>query len=268
MKKLLFPICAVLAILGCGGDTGDLPCLGCNEVYPSSSSSGSSSGSGYSSSSVPGSSSSVGYSSSYETVSYGNQAYKIVAIGEQVWFAENLNYAGADAGNAVGKCYGDIPANCDEYGRLYDWSTTMEFPSSCNSGSCSSQIQTNHKGICPSGWHIPSNADWDKLYRYADNTSGTSSPYDSPIAGRYLKAANGWYNNGNGTDKYGFSALPGGYGSSVGSFGYISYYSYWWSATEDTASYAYSRRIYYDNESANWNISAKSYLRSVRCLKN
>jgi uncharacterized protein (TIGR02145 family) len=177
--------------------------------------------------------------------------------------AENLNY------NASGsKCYGNDPANCAKYGRLYDWTTAMSLPSSCNSSTCSNQIQSKHRGICPGGWHIPSNADWDKLFRYVDGTSGTSSPYDSPTAGKYLKSTTGWNNNGNGTDQYGFSALPGGNGLSGGSFDGVGYDGNWWSANEDNSYNAYYRDMYYYSDYAYWYSYDKSYLQSVRCVQD
>ena len=108
--------------------------------------------------------------------------YKTIKINGQVWLAENLNYAAENT-----KCYDDKPENCTKYGKLYNWETA--------------------KKSCPAGWHLPQNAEWDKLYRSADGTSGTESPYKrSYTAGKFLKSANGW----DGTDKFGFSALPGG----------------------------------------------------------
>ena len=199
-------------------------------------------------------------------VTYEGQTYQTVVIGTQTWFAENLNY------NASGsKCYGNSESNCTTYGRLYDWSTAMGFaPSTCNSSSCSSQIQTPHRGICPSGWHIPSNADWDKLYRYADGTNGTSGPYDSPTAGKHLKAASGWepYSDIENLDTYGFSALPGGYGDSAGSFYDVGDGGFWWSASEYNSDDAYSRDMGYDLDYAYWDYDTKSFLFSVRCLQD
>jgi len=202
------------------------------------------------------------------------QVYKTVVIGTQRWMAENLNY------NASGsKCYDNSSANCATYGRLYNWATAMNLASSCNSSSCSSQIQTKHKGICPTGWHIPSNGEWDRLFHYVDGTSGTSSPYNSNTAGKYLKATSGWNNcgtSGSGSsylceDTRSFSALPGGYGISDGRFLYVGEYGKWWSSTEH-ASYsgdAYILSMCYGCEGTQWYFGEKSsYLHSVRCLQD
>jgi uncharacterized protein (TIGR02145 family) len=192
--------------------------------------------------------------------------YRTVVIGNQTWMAENLNYA-VDGS----KCYDNKSANCDKYGRLYDWATAMALPSDCNSTTCVSQIGAKHKGICPDGWHIPSNADWDRLVRYVDGSSGTSSPYYSPTAGRYLKAASGWNEGGNGTDSYGFAALPGGAGDSGGNFGNVGYYGYWWSASEYSSLSAYYRGMFYGYEDVYHNVSYdenESFLCSVRCLQD
>jgi len=148
----------------------------------------------------------------------------------------------------------------------------MKLPG-CNSKSCPSQIDAkHHQGICPDGWHIPSNADWDKLFRYADGTSGTESPYESPTAGRYLKATSGWNSGGNGQDTYEFSALPGGSGgssgSSSGSFYSVGNYGIWWSASEDYSNAAYSRYMEYYYEGAYYKYSVKDVLFSVRCLQD
>ena len=189
--------------------------------------------------------------------------YRIVVIGTQTWMAENLNYAVAGS-----KCYGDLDSNCDIYGRLYNWATAMGFESSCNSRSCSSQINSPHRGICPAGWHIPSSEDWGKLSRYVDGTSGMFAGYASSTAGRYLKATSGWNNNGNGTDEFEFSALPGGVGSPDGSFSNVGIIGSWWSTSESGGNDAYYRGMDYDGESAIWDDSSESFLRSVRCLQD
>jgi uncharacterized protein (TIGR02145 family) len=124
--------------------------------------------------------------------------------------AENLNFDATDS-----RCYDDDEGKCAEYGRLYDWSTAMGLEASCNSSACNSKIQPKHQGVCPSGWHIPSDAEWQALVDFAggDETAGTK-----------LKSTSGWYIDDYyipGTDGYGFSALPGGFGNSGGSFGLV-----------------------------------------------
>ncbi|MDR1830992.1 MAG: hypothetical protein LBQ76_09505 [Candidatus Fibromonas sp.] len=230
----------------------------------------------------------------------GGKPYRIVEIGTQTWMAENLNYAVAGS-----KCYGEggevligydednnpitktlspaeVQANCDKYGRLYDWSTAMNLPSSCNSDFCSSQINSpHHQGICPAGWHIPSRDDWDELFRFVDIDNGGEGDDRDNSAGRYLKAATSWnYNSennsdGNGTDNYGFSALSSGRGGFFSDFPdgiifhAISDRSYWWCADEDdtvdSSCYGY---IYYNGEYARSSNLFKSYLFSVRCVQD
>jgi len=186
----------------------------------------------------------------------GGQTYKTVVIGTQTWMAENLNYVVEGS-----KCYGNDSANCDKYGSLYNWTTAMNLPASCNSSYCSGYIQSKHQGICPSGWHIPSDAEWTTLTDYVGGSS---------TAGTKLKATSGWDSNGNGTDEYGFSALPGAIGLSDGSFGGVGYNGHWWSADEDEGGiiFACDRYMVYLDDFASWNINDKSNLQSVRCVQD
>jgi len=151
-------------------------------------------------------------------VTYEGETYQTVVIGTQTWFQRNLNYAATDS-----KCNYNQESYCNTYGRLYNWATAMNLQSGCNSTTCGSQIDAKHKGICPSGWHIPSHTDWDKLVHYVDDsTNGKSSSYGSSTAGFYLKSKNGWDDFHTGIDTFGFSALPGDEGQ----------YGKWWSTTE------------------------------------
>jgi uncharacterized protein (TIGR02145 family) len=162
------------------------------------------------------------------------KTYRLVQIGKQMWMAENLNY------NASGsKCYDNKPANCDKYGRLYDWETA--------------------KKACLKGWHLPSDKEWQELVNFAGGDK---------VAGKKLKAKSGWNSNGNGSDDYGFVALPGGYGGSGGLFGSVGYYGEWWSATEYRALSAYYRYMLYNDESVSRNRNYKNALFSVRCLQD
>jgi uncharacterized protein (TIGR02145 family) len=192
-------------------------------------------------------------------ISYGsltdtrdNQVYKTVVIGTQTWMAENLNF---DTLNGTGSwCYSSVTNRCSIYGRLYDWNTVMAGSAS------SSATPSGVHGICPTGWHVPSSAEWNVLTDYVGgaNTAGTK-----------LKANSNLWSINKGTDDYGFSALPGG-GCDGSDYYGVGYYGCWWSAT----AYAYSSTLadgwymgynytkvysYYDDE---------SYGFSLRCVMN
>ena len=184
------------------------------------------------------------------------QKYVYVAIGTQTWMAENLNYnaSGSKCGNNR-SLSDDNTASCDIYGRLYNWNTAM------NNSASSTANPSGVRGVCPAGWHIPSEAEWNALITFAGGLA---------TAGTKLKAASGW-SDGNGTDEYGFSALPGGYGSSGGGFNGVGYDGNWWSASENGSGSAYYRYMMmtYLSVNAYWNDDYnKSYLRSVRCIQD
>jgi uncharacterized protein (TIGR02145 family) len=168
------------------------------------------------------------------TDSRDGQVYRKVNVGGKTWMAQNLNYA---AGGS--KCYKDNAENCEKYGRLYDWNTAMK--------------------ACPAGWHLATDAEWTAL----ENAVGGSK-----TAGTMLKSKTGWKDNGNGTDNYGFSALPGGYGNSGGSFYNAGYLGGWWSATEYDAINARIRNMDYNLKIVRWNYDGKAYWFSVRCIQN
>jgi len=186
------------------------------------------------------------------SVTYSGETYETVKIGNQTWMARNLNY---DASGS--KCYDNSTANCAKYGRLYDWATAMNLPDSCNPNSCASQVGAKHQGICPNGWHIPSHTEWTALTDYVGGSNN---------AGFYLKATSGWNEGRNGLGLYGFSALPGGFGNSDGSFNTVGNSGYWWSAS--VYNYTYGRSM--DNREYLGYISYynKGILYSVRCLQD
>jgi len=187
----------------------------------------------------------IGKSANILTDTRDKKIYWTTKIGEQVWIAENLNIEMGKSVCPIDECpEGDCndernkKINCKIYGRLYDWETAMK--------------------ACPSGWHLPSNAEWDKLLRYVDGTSGTESPYESKTAGKYLDA--------NHTNKFGFSAERGGRIPPDGADGFAGFRGYWWSSSEDDNDHAYSRimgedAVYYGSD---W----KNFQYSVRCIQN
>jgi len=160
--------------------------------------------------------------------------YKTVKIGKQVWMAENLAFK-PNTGNYW--AYDNSETNVAKYGYLYDWETS--------------------RNVCPTGWHLPSDAEWKKLVDFLGSNSGTK-----------LKAQSGWSSNGNGTDIYGFSAFPGGswsYGDDFYNFGD---YGYYWSSTEYNTTNAWGHYLYYSYSDIYRYYYYKKWGLSVRCIKN
>ena len=167
------------------------------------------------------------------------KVYKIVRIGGQYWFAENLNYAAKGS-----KCYENKADSCAKYGRLYNWETALK--------------------ACPAGTHLPDDDEW---YTLRDYEGGRKT------AGTKLKSTGGWNKDGNGTDDYGFSALPGAYYINSGSpynwdDGYIGpgAIGIWWVSVADCAAIALNVLITYDNENLNVGGYDNRALFSVRCV--
>ncbi|MCD4680629.1 MAG: FG-GAP-like repeat-containing protein, partial [Bacteroidales bacterium] len=203
-------------------------------------------------------------------VTYEGQVYNTVLIGDQCWLKENLNVGTMINGNQnmsndelIEKyCYGDDPSNCDTYGGLYQWNEMMQYVTT-----------EGAQGICPDGWHLPTDEEWkqlegevDSLYGYPDpEWDGTGSRgYD---AGLNLKSTSGWTNNGNGTNLYGFTLLPGGYRHDNGSFSTIDFSTYIWSSNESNSDDALSRNVWFEDYIARYS-SYKKYGFSVRCMKD
>lgn len=164
------------------------------------------------------------------------QVYPVVEIGDQCWFAKNLNYT---TGNSW--CYDDDPSNCDTYGRLYDWQTALT--------------------SCPEGWHIPSDAEWTQLTDYLGGQD---------VAGGKMKSISSLWNapNGGATNSSGFSGFPGGYRFPSGNFGLVGNNGLWWSSTENTPSNAWNRVLGSINDVVGRIDQNKTFGLSCRCLKD
>jgi len=193
---------------------------------------------------------------------YQGKTYHTVQIGNQCWMKENLNF---ETGNSW--CYDNIAADCEHYGRLYDWETVM------NGEQSSNKVPSGVRGICPVGWHVPSDQEWQILEGAVDSWYWIGDPVWSQLgprghdAGQHLKTNVGWeYNNG--LDTYGFSALPGGcrdvsgtcyWGGSAGLF---------WTSAASEAYNAWSRTLVDGYKSVTRHSSAKTLGLSLRCLKD
>jgi len=224
----------------------------------------------------------------YGSMTAGTQTYKTVVIGTQTWMAENLNFTPS---SGKSRCYAEgngnggdtwlapdkpedqpkIKANCDKYGRLYDWATA--------------------KNACPSGWHLPDTSEWNKLRRFIeqeiwDNWEDVDFGWD---VGTKLKAITGWKKAMDttvwGVDSYGFGAIGTGYcvscellSDATGYYEGVESEAHWWTATEYTdlpaaptphGTQAYKSKITYNKKVMTMETEKKAdYLYSVRCVKN
>jgi uncharacterized protein (TIGR02145 family) len=184
--------------------------------------------------------------------------YKTVTIGSQTWMAENLNYAGSGS-TPIGVCYKESKDSCAKYGRLYTWNQVM------NGAASTSSSSTKARGICPTGWHVPADTEWSTLLQTVD-ASNTSS-------GTKLKVQTiGWKINGttsgNGTDVYGFRALPAG-DTIAGAFNAAGNAGFWWSATQSDSATAWTRSMYYfANNVSHYGYNKSELSASLRCVKD
>jgi uncharacterized protein (TIGR02145 family) len=190
-----------------------------------------------------------------DIVSHEGYCYSTVLIGEQCWFSENCRYlpevSPSSAGSETSPYYyvygyegstvseAKATSNYATYGVLYNWPAVMT------------------EGICPSGWHIPSDGEFTEL---TDFLGGES------VAGGKMKSSSGWNNDGNGSNSSGFTGLPGGYRYSGGFYdnGNV---GHWWSASE-SGSYSWLRKLsrYYDDVSRFYN--DRNYGFSARCVRD
>ena len=190
-----------------------------------------------------------------------SQVYRTIEIGEQTWMAQNLNYAYNQKTSSLDSssfCYNNEPDSCAKYGRLYLWSAAMDSAAvfsedgkSCGyGGTCENSDRV--RGVCPAGWHLPDSSEFEILL---------SAVGGAGEAGKVLKASSGWNNRGNGTDSYGFSALPaGGY---YPSFVWNGFYANFYTSSRVRLLLSTSARVTVGNGTA---INRDGY--SVRCLKD
>lgn len=207
------------------------------------------------------------------------QTYRVVAIGNEVWMAENLNYEYNDGVQSV--CHKEDSLDCQTYGRLYTWAGAMALDEEKYGFRGSAGVLAYpHQGVCPDGWHIPGVDEFRKLLEAVGGfTSDANGLY---MSGEALKSTSGWYMDGeNGTDLVGFSALPAGVTSfkfKDDSFSRVyGYKTGFWSNLErpigEGAYYAYyllltSFEDVNQQKKDRFEDSGKDLLMSVRCVKD
>lgn len=217
------------------------------------------------------------------TVTFDGYTYDLVAIGNQCWFAENLNtehYANGDAipanlsdsewssamSGAV-SVYGE-DSGCDNYspdgdacdpdwsvngyGRLYNWYAVDDA-----------------RGLCPTGWHVPTDGEWMTLEMELgmSESAADSAGWRGTDQGAQMKTTYGWNGEGNATNSSGFSCLPGGYRNANGYFSNAGYYGYWWSSSP-SGSNAWYRYLFGDHSYVNRLNYNLRYGFSIRCLRD
>ncbi len=190
-------------------------------------------------------------------------SYNTVLIGNQLWMAENLKVTKEADGTAI-----PLVTDDTDWSILGDNSISKAYCYYSNSTDSLSKYGALYtyaaaEDACPVGWHLPTDAGWTELTTFIANDGHSSTE------GTALKSTTGWNTNGNGTDDYGFSALPGGYrNGNNGTFIYVGTYGYWWSSSTEGSSYAYYRNLSdlstvlfrdYNNKSSGF---------SVRCVKD
>ena len=213
------------------------------------------------------------------TDSRDGQTYKTVEIGSQVWMAENLNYAytgvlynnSGYTSDSTSWCFGNDPANCIKYGRLYTWAAAMDSVGtwSTNGKDCGYGVQCTPiypvRGICPEGWHLPDKAEWNTLFTAVGGASTAGKMLSSTIS--WSSVPGGWVRDGYGTDAYSFSALPAGLRNATG-YNNVGYHAYFWSSSEYNSSRTYIVGLDDEFDKADLYGSGKDYGYSVRCVKN
>jgi uncharacterized protein (TIGR02145 family) len=190
---------------------------------------------------------------SLDTITYEGKTYHQVNIGTQGWLKENLDVgtmikkSESQTNNSVIEkyCYNDKIENCTKYGGLYQWEEAMQYVTTLGT-----------KGICPTGWHIPTIAELQILAATVNND------------GNALKGIDQGSESGAGTNTSGFSALLAGYRNYLTDFTNLGNQAYFWSSTEKDESYSQSMYLSSDNNNIKFTIYKKKVGLSVRCLKD
>jgi len=207
-----------------------------------------------------------------DTVTYYGQNYNTVLIGSQCWIAENMNVGTMINGNSnpsnngvIEKyCYDNNTANCNTYGGLYQWNEMMQYVGAEGS-----------QGICPSNWHIPSDADWKTMEMYlgmsqsdADNTEWRGTNQGSKMAGNGGLWVTGVLENNSEFGASGLDILPTGFlNTPSGSSYYQGQSTYLWTSSL-TGYDVWVRFFFYDRADVKRENYAKFYGFAVRCVKD
>ena len=205
---------------------------------------------------------------------YDGNVYNTIGLGNQCWMKENLRSTHYSDGTPISQGsstssstrYYYNPGASASYGYLYNW-PAVKGPSS---------VSANNQGVCPNGWHVPSDGEWTELTQYLGSQSGYCCSSSSFNVAKALAYTTGWNssttncavgNDQSANNATCFGALPAGAYNSSG-YGDSGRYACFWSATESSSSNAYYRSLYYDYSTVSRNDTNKSLGLSVRCLRD
>ena len=183
----------------------------------------------------------------------------LITIGNQIWATKNLDVATYRNGDPIPQAqdenawkslttgawcyYENNTANGTIYGKLYNWYAVND-----------------PRGLAPTGYHIPTDAEWTSLTTYLGGETG---------AGKKMKSTAGWVNNGNGNNTSGFTGLPGGTRNYTGGFGDVGASGKWWSSSEYDTNTAWYRNLGTNSDNVfRYHNVFKVHGFSVRCLRD
>jgi uncharacterized protein (TIGR02145 family) len=192
--------------------------------------------------------------------------YSSIIINGQEWMQQNLAVTKYSNGDLISTGLSDVAwssassgafaifnndaANNNLYGKLYNWYAVSD-----------------GRGLCPTGWHVPSDDEWSYLIDYLDTFANGGSIVN--LAGGRMKATTGWSSPNTGaSNESGFTALPGGYRNGNGTYFTIGASGDWWSSTESNTENAWYRYLNYDRSSVTRSHYTKQSGGSVRCVRD
>jgi uncharacterized protein (TIGR02145 family) len=187
---------------------------------------------------------------SQPVVDIDGNTYPTVRIGDQTWMASNLKTTRYRDG-------GSVPVAADNA----SWSALTTGARTTHPGS-NGPLYNWHavndgRGLCPTGWRVPSTSDWNALVSAVGSDAGFK-----------LKGRSGWTDDGNGSDAFGYNGLPGGFRSNGGAFEGAGLVAYWWSSSSFDANNAYGRGLFGNRRDMPANYGNMRFGYSVRCVKD
>lgn len=191
----------------------------------------------------------------YMVDSRDGEKYKIVMIGKKVWMAENLRFYAPGS-----ECLELNQKSCERFGRYYTWAQAVGTTPNCNQNVCKLIYETNFRGICPDGWHIPTDSDWIHLTTYVNSKS-------KGRGAEVLKSTYAW-KGGNGTNESNFNALPSGFRFMNGNFLDVGWKTRFWSITQINETQAASWEL---SKSRSGLVQVEDYKSNelpLRCIRN